>query len=319
MMRSAELRPPVIQALGVPHAQTGALVRPGGTERRDDAIERLETRARANGVLVVPQGDGSLLVPGESITDPVAYTIALAGATGRLGTATMNDHRVEEIARAGKELVLSIAGDAPPVRTEVAVNCAGLSGDEVARGAGDDRFRIVPRKGEFFVFDPPPAVKLEHILLPVPSGKTKGVLVFPTVDGMIIAGPTARDQTDKHDWSVRPEAAGEVMAGAITLLPELEGLEPVASYAGLRPAGADGVNYLIEWSGACPGLLHVGAIRSTGLSSSLAIGEHVAEMIDAAGYELGPPQPLEPGDLPRPAETWWRRAARRSQASRRAS
>ena len=89
---------------------------------------------------------------------------------------------------------------------QVAVNCAGLHADEVARLAGDESFTIYPRKGEFFVFDPPEGEPLDHILLPVPTKRTKGVLVFPTLDGKVVAGPTAHDQEDKHDWSVRDEA-----------------------------------------------------------------------------------------------------------------
>ena len=73
--------------------------------------------------------------------------------------------------------------------------------------AGDDSFEIYPRKGEFLVFDPPGGRPLEQILLPVPTARTKGVLVFPTLDGKVVAGPTAVDQEDKDDWSVRPEAA----------------------------------------------------------------------------------------------------------------
>ena len=53
----------------------------------------------------------------------------------------------------------------------------------VACAAGDDSFDVYPRKGEFLVFDPPPEAPLERILLPVPTKRTKGVLVFPTVDG----------------------------------------------------------------------------------------------------------------------------------------
>ena len=74
-------------------------------------------------------------------------------------------------------------------------------------------------------------------LLPVPTKRTKGVLVFPTVDGHVVAGPTAHDQEDKDDWSVRPEARDEVMEKAIAMWPPLDGAEPVTSYAGLRPAG----------------------------------------------------------------------------------
>ena len=97
---------------------------------------------------------------------------------------------------------------------DVAVNCAGLYADEIAHLAGDDSFAIFPRKGEFFVFDPPDGRPLERILLPAPTKRTKGVLVFPTIDGKVVAGPTAHDQEDKTDWSVRDEAAEEVLPKA---------------------------------------------------------------------------------------------------------
>jgi glycerol-3-phosphate dehydrogenase len=142
---------------------------------------------------------------------------------------------------------------------------------------GDDSFTIYPRKGEFFVFDPPEP--LEQILLPVPTKRTKGVLVFPTVDGHVVAGPTAHDQDDKDDWSVRLEAYGEVMDKARAMWPPLEGIEPVRSYAGLRPAGRNGANYVIGQSPACPELINVAAIRSTGMTASLGIGEYVSELI----------------------------------------
>ncbi len=36
---------------------------------------------------------------------------------------------------------------------------------------------------------------------------------------------------------MRAEAFDEVMRQAVAMLPALEGAEPIASYAGLRPAG----------------------------------------------------------------------------------
>ena len=63
------------------------------------------------------------------------------------------------------------------------------------------------------------------------------VAVFPTVDGKVVAGPTAVDLEDKDDWSVRPQAAEEILPKAIELYPPLEGADPIAAYAGLRPAG----------------------------------------------------------------------------------
>jgi glycerol-3-phosphate dehydrogenase len=83
------------------------------------------------------------------------------------------------------------------VTARAAANCAGLHADEVAAMAGDGLVSIYPRKGEFLVFDPPAHAPLRRILLPVPSDLGKGVLVFPTVDGQIVAGPTAREREDK--------------------------------------------------------------------------------------------------------------------------
>ncbi len=286
ILRSAQLR----ASIDVPVLRCGAVMR--------DAPAAVLQRAQANGVEVVLRADGALEVPGESVTDPVAYTLALASAAEeiRLGA------RVEAIRREGGGLVLGLAGG-DEVACEVAVNCAGLHADDVARLAGDDSFEIYPRKGEFFVFDPPEP--LEHILLPVPTDRTKGVLVFPTMDGMVVAGPTAYDQADKSDWSVREQARHEVVGKARAMWPPLEGAEPVASYAGLRPAGRR-VNYAIGPSPACRGLITVAAIRSTGLSASLGIGEHVAGLVAAQGVQLGPDRRM-PVRAPASDRPWWQR------------
>jgi glycerol-3-phosphate dehydrogenase len=151
--------------------------------------------------------------------------------------------------------------------------------------------------------------KIDRILLPVPSERTKGVLVFPTVDGHVVAGPTARDQEDKRDWRVSPEAERELVEQALRIAPELESYDHVFSYAGLRPAGVDGANYLIEAARSCPWLIHVAAIRSTGLSACLGIAEHVTTLVGEAGIPLGPERPLPPGNPVALTTPWWRRAA----------
>jgi glycerol-3-phosphate dehydrogenase len=92
------------------------------------------------------------------------------------------------------------------------------------------------------------------------------------------------------------------------MYPALAGAEPIFSYAGLRPAGRS-VNYLIAASGACPGLVNVAAIRSTGLTASLAIAERVAQLVADEGIPLGEPDPLEPGSPGPRRGSWWRRTA----------
>jgi glycerol-3-phosphate dehydrogenase len=305
ILRAADLRPPVLEQLNVPVVHCGARL---VARSRDDVatVAGVAEGARANGVEVALGDDGALDVPGEAVTDPVAYTQSLAAAAAAAGTEIRTDSPVTAIRQGREGLVLEVDGS-DDVACTVAVNCAGLRADEVARLAGDQSFGIYPRKGEFFVFDPPEA--LDRILLPVPTERTKGVLVFPTIDGKVVAGPTAVDGEDKDDWSVRGEAYGEVLTQALGMWPPLESSRPIGSYAGLRPAGRNGANYVIGRSRACPALINVGAIRSTGLTASLGIGEFVAGLAAEAGVELGPDRPVAAGAVPARDEPWWRRAA----------
>jgi glycerol-3-phosphate dehydrogenase len=257
ILASARLRAEVTVALGIPMLRCGAVLRAGGAAR--DVI----ARARANGVAAHGLDGGNVEIPDESVTDPVAHTLALSAEAVRQGATLLTGHRA---------------------------------------------VAIFPRKGEFLVFDPPGGAPLERILLPVPTTRTRGVLVFPTIDGRVLAGPTAVDLENKHDWSVRPEARAEILPRAVSMYPPLEGAEPIAAYAGLRPAGR-GINYLIGRSEARPWLVNVAAIRSTGLTASLGIAEHVAGIVASLGVKLSQRVGLIGGELPRAGEPWWRRTA----------
>jgi glycerol-3-phosphate dehydrogenase len=327
ILRSAALREELLGELGVNVWRCGARLAPRDEEERA-AVARLAENARANDVQVRLDEDGALTVPGESISDPVAYVHALAGAAQAGGATIILGARVTGLAAGagtggrtagegsagapGGGLVVTLE-TGEQLRVRAAVNCAGLYADELARGAGDELPDVYPRKGEFLVFAAPPDPPLEQILLPVPSALGKGVLVFPTLDRRaVIAGPTAREREDKRDRSVEADTAELILAKARRMYPALGGLEPIGAYAGLRTAGRD-ANYVIERSRTLPALVHVAAIRSTGLSASLGIGEHVVAMLAEAGA-------ISPGDvraLPTPApaqagERWWERAARAS-------
>ena len=121
------------------------------------------------------------------------------------------------------------------------------------------------------------------------------------------ARPPSTRRTRTTGRSV-PRPRDEILPKATAMYPPLEDAEPVAAYAGLRPAGR-GVNYLIGPSGACPGLVNVAAIRSTGLTASLGIAERVCAIVGELGVALGPERPLEPGPASGFAGPWWRRTA----------
>lgn len=273
ILRGAALREEVLPALGVPVLRCGARMRgaPG--------------RYPLNGVEARREGE-DLVVPGEHVTDPVHVTLAYAAAAQRHGAVVRPGARVE--------------GPGDVEGFDVVVNAAGVGAGAVAAALGDDSFATYPRKGEFFAFDVEPP---SEILLPVPSPGTKGVLVFPTLDGRCVAGPTAVD-LDGEDFSVRRDALAAVRDGAARLWPALEGAEPVFAWAGLRPAGRDGANYVLRRSEVVPGLVHAAAIRSTGLSAALGIAERVASLVAPDAREA----PLRAGEVAAPDGPWWRRA-----------
>jgi glycerol-3-phosphate dehydrogenase len=331
LLRSAALRGELLEELGVSVWRCGARLVPRREEERA-AVTRLAENAAVNGVEVHLDSDGSLHVPGESVSDPVAYVHALAGAAQAGGATIVLGACVSELARAdgralgqapGEGLAEALGSDlavtletGERLRAVAAVNCAGLYADELACSIGDELTDVYPRKGEFLVFQAPQDPPLEQILLPVPSAFGKGVLVFPTLDRRaVIAGPSARERLDKRDRSVEADAAELILEKARHMYPALDGLEPIAEYAGLRTAGRD-ANYVIERSRTLPALVHVAAIRSTGVSASLGIGEHVVAMLAEGGA-------ISPGAvraLPTPAryvggDRWWERAARGSRTS----
>jgi glycerol-3-phosphate dehydrogenase len=292
----------------VPLVRGGARFSPRAAQEHA-AVEQLVEKAAHNGVEVVLEGDGSLRVPGEAITDPVVFVHALAGAARAGGADFALSASVVSLRAHDDGVELGLA-DGGTVRASAAVNCAGLFADEIAALAGEHPVSIYPRKGEFLVFAP--VEPLAQILLPVPSALGKGVLVFPTLDGFAIAGPTAREREDKRDWSVEHDAAELIVARAAGIYPALARAERLDSYAGLRPAGR-AANYVIEPSRTIARLLHVAAIRSTGLSASLGIGEHVAGLLaEHAGVELGATRALPAAREPIAADAghWWARAAR---------
>jgi glycerol-3-phosphate dehydrogenase len=306
ILASAALRDPLLAVLQIPVIRCGALMRPL-SEGHHDAIAVEAATARRNGVSVIEREDGALEIPGEAVTDPVRYTLALAAETQRQGGELLTRFRVEAIEREAGGITLR-GEDGAAMRCGIAVNCAGLGADSVARMVGDESFSIFPRKGEFLVFDPPGSQPLDHILMPVPSARTRGVLVFPTIDGKVVAGPTAVDLEDKGDWSPRPQALEEIMPKAIAMHPPLAEAEPIATYVGLRPAGRD-VNYVMGTSPACPALVNVAAIRSTGLSASLGIAQRVVGIVSSLGLRMGPERELLGGPVPDAPDPWWRRTA----------
>jgi glycerol-3-phosphate dehydrogenase len=227
---------------------------------------------------------GALEVPGESIVCPFTPPIAFATEAVLAGCELRRGARVTSLDRRADGWDVTAAGDTIPAR--LVVNAAGLRSDEVHRLAGFGGFTVTPRRGELIVFDKLARPLVRHIVLAVPTATTKGVLVAPTVFGNVMVGPTADDIGDKAATGSTAAGLRRLRTDAVRIVPALSGHEVTAVYAGLR-AATEHVDYRLEVH-ADAAYACAGGIRSTGLSASMAIAEHVRDGLGAAGLELRP-------------------------------
>jgi glycerol-3-phosphate dehydrogenase len=224
----------------------------------------------------------ALEVPDEHIVCPFTPPLAYATQAVLAGVDLRRSETVSHLERhEGAWLLGTSTGRL--VATWV-VNAAGLQSDEVHAMAGHEGFTVTPRRGELIVYDKLARPLIDHILLPVPTATTKGVLVAPTVFGNVMLGPTAVDIDHKDDTSSTTEGIAYLRSLADSLVPDLAHQEVTAVYVGLRAATEHG-DYQIGADGR-DAYAWAGGIRSTGLTASLAIAGYVRDELDRAGLEL---------------------------------
>jgi glycerol-3-phosphate dehydrogenase len=237
-----------------------------------------------------PGALGALEVPDEHIVCPFTPPLAHATQAVLAGANLRRSERVTGLERLdrGWRLVTS-QGE---LSARWVINAAGLRSDEVHRMAGHEGFTVTPRRGELIVFDKLSRRLVRHVLLPVPTAQTKGVLVAPTVFGNVILGPTAVDIERKDDTGSTAEGLAYLRSLGERIMPELLANEVTAVYVGLR-AATEHADYRIGVDGE-RGYAWAGGIRSTGLTASMAIAEHLRDQLDTAGMALRE----RPGGLP---------------------
>lgn len=238
---------------------------------------------------------GGLSVPDESIICPWTPTIAFATEAVANGATLLLRHRVERV-EPGPEGTTRLHTSGGDVDARWVVNAAGLGADVLDGAFGHKRFKVTPRRGQLLVFDKQARPLTEKIVLPVPSKLGKGVLISPTVYGNIMLGPTAEDLDDKSATETTEDGYEFLLGKGEKIVPALLDEEVTAAYAGLR-ASIDHGDYLIDCDEEQRYLL-VGGIRSTGLTSAMAIAEHVEGLLGQAGLPLEPrPDVAEPPSM----------------------
>ena len=111
-------------------------------------------------------------------------------------------------------------------------------------------FRSAPEKSEYLLLDKSQGNVVNSVIFMPPTEKGKGILVTPTVDGNLLAGPTAVDVSDREDLSVTSSGMNQIIKRAKQMVPDIQFRDVITSFAGLRatPDTGDFVDRSIEES-----------------------------------------------------------------------
>jgi len=282
----------------LPVLKTGALVA-AWSEQEEDKFEDILKKGRDNGIQnlrllsktevlnlepnLANHVRSAIFVPGEYVIDPWSSPLAYLKQAIENGGQAIFNAEVTGGEFDGKKWLLNTRKG--QVSARYVVNCAGLYGDIVdQRVLGRAEFTIKPRKGQFVVFDKTAGKLLGAVILPVPTERTKGIVLFPTIFGNIMVGPTAEEQESRNNASVDKEILISLTEQAIQKIPALAKISVTATYAGIRPATEEKQYRIIQDSHQ--NWITLGGIRSTGLTGALGLARHAHHLLIEQGVQF---------------------------------
>ncbi|MBX6312794.1 MAG: L-2-hydroxyglutarate oxidase [Isosphaeraceae bacterium] len=199
---------------GLAHERCGKVI-VASREADLPGLEELERRGRANGLAGLRRlnpaeirdfephavGVAGLYVSEAGVVDYAEVSRAFADRFRAAGGSIRTAARVEACDRQSEGLtLLTTAGE---VRCRVAINCAGLQADRVARLCGvDPGVRIVPFRGQYYELVPGRQGLVRHLIYPVPdlSLPFLGEHLTRNVRGVVEAAPNGALVLDRHGY-----------------------------------------------------------------------------------------------------------------------
>jgi glycerol-3-phosphate dehydrogenase len=291
--------PDLCAGLGVKYRRTGIFVVAfdGGEVEK---LKRLRDRGVRNGVENLSiiesaelrrlepglsrQARAALSIPSGGIVDVHRLTIALAEHAAVNGAQFFFETEATGLVMNGSRVV-GVETSRGMFRSSWAVNCAGVHTDSVMRMAGVDGFRIIPRKGEYYIFDKADGLIVSRPCFGLPTEHGKGIVIFPTTGGNTVIGGASVEVFDREDTSTTSEGFAYVRDNVGRLVPDLNFDSIIGAFGGIRAASSTG-DFLIGCPPAVEGLVNVAGIASPGLSAAPAIARRVIGILGDRGLPL---------------------------------
>ncbi len=285
--------------LEVPFKRIGAIL-PAFTDEQFEQLPAIKEKAFKNHVYDVeylskeeilakepelnPEVKGGLFIPRESIIDPFILVQALAENANANGVTFMLNTEVTDI-NVEDGAIKSVVTTAGTIETTYVVNAAALHCDDIAAMVGKADYKVVARRGQFYILDKNTSCKVQNIVLPIPTKVTKGKLMCPTIHGNMLVGPTAEDLPDKVDSSVTTEGLATIYDDVSKMIPNVNIRDTITQYSGLRPnRNPEGLH--VDVYDDVKGYVNLSGVRSTGLTLCVAMGKYVVEKLKEIGMNV---------------------------------
>ena len=212
---------------------------------------------------------GGLYAQTAGIIDPFNLCVHLMENAIDNGVQLFLNTKVDQIVQKNDGFILN-----EQYHAKIVINCAGLYADEINELVNSPSFKIIPRKGEYFVLDHFKEPFVQHTLFLVPSKAGKGVLISPTTSFNYLIGPSA-DECLKEDKDTDKNTLNEIKKTASLMIDSIPYQHVIRTFAGIRPTPSTH-DFIIEES-ATKNFINVAGIESPGLASAPAISKMVIE------------------------------------------
>ena len=285
---------------GVAHQRIGKLI-VATDEAQRTGLKKYKDQAQANGVddlawLTPPELRSlepevacvaGVLSPSTGIIDSHGLMLAYLGDAQSHGAslALLSPVRSGRVAAGGIEL--DIGGAEPmSVRASTVVNCAGLRAQAVARTIAGIPAQSIPPTfyaiGHYYTLSG--RAPFRHLVYPVARPDWLGVHVTLDLGGQVKFGPDFA-WIDAVDYRFDESRMAAFYAAIRDYYPGLKDGALQPGYTGIRPKVSKdpSADFIIQSprDHGIAGLVNLYGIESPGLTSSLAIADHVSEMLAA--------------------------------------